>query len=152
MPPSSSSFKCKCMAEMEALPHLTGREQRPREIHHFILPGAQGQPVTDTMADPQSHLLSIASHASEDPYLGLCQCNSQAQTVKGKQDFPVHGINISCLLVFLPCCYQSEKQQQHRRLTPHSLPSSNEGEWGDREIPNMLIFIKIHELNQQGRN
>lgn len=32
-------------------------------------------------------------------------------------------------------------------LSPHSLPSSKEGEQGDQEIPNRLIFIKIHELN-----
>lgn len=67
--------------------------------------------------------------------------------VKGKKDFPVHDINISCLLVFLPRCYQSGKQQQRRRSMPYSLPSSNEGERGDREIPNTLVFIKIRELN-----
>lgn len=145
LPPSSSSSKCKRMAEMELLPSLTGREQRPQEIDPFILPGAQGLP--DTMADPLSHLPSITPLASENPYSGLCQRNSQAQTIKGRQNFLLRGINISCLLVFLPCCYQSENQQQHRRLTPHSLPSSNEGERGDGEIRNMLIFIKIHELN-----
>lgn len=150
MPPSSSSFKCERMAEMEALPHLTGREQRPREIHYFILPGAQGQPMANMMADPQSHLLSItASMCLNGPLFRTVpmQQSTPTPSVKGKKDFPVHDINISRLLVFLPCCYQSEKQQQHRRLMPHSLLSSNEGERGDREISNTLVFIKIHELN-----
>lgn len=153
MPLSSSSFKCKLMAEMEALPHLTGREQRPRETNHFILPGAQGQPIANTMADPQSHLLSTAPPQLPLPQRAPTQDRANAIVnpnpfpVKGKKDFPAHDINISCLLVFLSCCYQSEKQQQRRRLVPYSLPSSNEGERGDREIPNTLVFIKIRELN-----
>lgn len=111
LPPSSSSFKCKRMAEMEPLPCLISREQRPQEINPFILPGAQGLPVTDTIADPKSHLLSIMALASENSYSGLCQRNSQAQTIKGKHNFLLRGINISCLLLFLLCCYQSENQQ-----------------------------------------
>jgi len=120
VPPSSSSFKHKRMAEMEALPHLTDREQRPGEIHHFLLLGAQGQPVADTMADPQSHLSPSHHDASQDPYSGLCQCNSKAQTVKEKQDFPVRGINVSCPLVFLPCCYQSEAAAAQEINDPQS--------------------------------
>ena len=39
-----------------------------KENHHFILPGAQGQPVTDRMAVPRCHLLCIIPCASQSPY------------------------------------------------------------------------------------
>lgn len=58
-------------------------------------------------------------------------------------------ISLFTILTFPACWHFSHvaTKVKSSSLMPHSLPSSNEGERGDWEIPNMLIFIKIHELN-----
>lgn len=123
MPPGSSSFKCKCTAEMEAIPHLTGRKERPREIHHFILPGAQEQPVTDTTADLQCQLLSITSYASEDFRIdGRSSVSGplhHTTCLRGIQDsanatvkpnpLKEHKISLFTVLTFPACCFPKQK-------------------------------------------
>lgn len=69
-------------------------------------------------------------------------------TVNPKQ-LKERKISLFTILTFPACwCFSHVATKvKSSSLMPHSLPSSNEGERGDQEIPNMLVFIKIHELN-----